>query len=101
MHSNIKADDNYLTDRVHTEENSYCVADCHVLNEEKLVGCPTAVPGLIRYCLEALFTNTLFPIFLIQYTTRHVRTKESDSYVHFVNGLSQKVEWYVRKLLGD
>ena len=29
---------------VHIEENTYCEDDCRVLNEGKLVGCPTVVP---------------------------------------------------------
>ena len=35
--------------RVRTEEN--CEDDCRVLNERKLVGCPTFVPGLMKYRL--------------------------------------------------
>ena len=75
------ADDIYPSGCVHTEENSYCVADCLVLNEEKLVRCPTVVPGLMKYCLRCTtYMCTISDIF-IHYTTRHVGTEESDSFV--------------------
>ena len=81
----------YWTGRVHTVENSYCVADYnHVFNEGKLVGCPTAVPGLMKYRLEAGLISS--------FSTRpgRVCTEESDSYVHSINGLGQNAVCNVR-----
>ena len=63
------ANDTYPNNHVHTEENSYCLADCRVLNEGKLVGCPTIVPGLVKYRLGGT-TCVLFPNF--SFSTRTV-----------------------------
>ena len=42
--------------RVRTEENSYCKDDCCVLNEGKLLGCPTVV-----YSMKENFLGALLP----------------------------------------
>ena len=62
--------------RVHTEENSYCEASCRVLNEGKLVGCPTVVPGLMKYRLVGTITCALFPISSFSTRCGRVRTEE-------------------------
>ena len=66
----IKADDIYPDCRVHTEENLYCVADCRVLNERKLAGCPTVVPGLLKYRLAG--TTYVPPIPISSFSTRPI-----------------------------
>ena len=44
----------YLPDRrVRTEENSYCEDDCRVLNEGKLLRCPTVVYSMKENFLGA------------------------------------------------
>ena len=44
----------YLHDRhLGTEENSYCTDDCRVLNEGKLLGCPTVVYSMKENFLGA------------------------------------------------
>ena len=61
----------YLPDcRVRTEEDSYCEDDCHVLNEGKLVGCPTVVPRLMKYCLGGTTYVHAISNFFMQYTMR-------------------------------
>ena len=85
--------DIYPDCRVHTEEKSYCVTDCRVLNEGKLVGSPMVVPRLMKYRLGGTsYVRAIFNFF----TTGRVRSKESDSYAHDKNGLSQTAEWFVR-----
>ena len=88
----------YLPDhRVGTEENSYCKDDCRVLNEGKLLGCPTVVPGLMKYRL--LGTTYVHAIPISSFSTRcgRVRTEETGSYVHCVNGLDKTADWYVNR----
>ena len=81
----------------HTEENSYCEADCRILNERKLVGCLTVVPGLLKYRLGGTITCVLFPISSFSTRCGRVRTEELDSYVHCVNGLGQNSDCYVNR----
>ena len=67
-------DDIYPTGRVHTEQNSYCLADWRVLKEGKLVRFPTAD--------EILSWRHDFPTSSFSARPCRVRTEESDSYVH-------------------
>ena len=91
------ADDIYPGCHIHTEENSYCVANCHILNEGKLVArCPTGVHGLMKYRLGGTTYMHAISDFFIQYMTSHVRTEEMDSYIPNVNGFGQNAEWHVR-----
>ena len=62
----------YLPDcRVRTEENAYCEDDCRVLlNEGKLVGCSSVVPGLMKYRLGGMTYVHAISDFFIQYTMR-------------------------------
>ena len=88
----------YLPDRrVCTEENSYCENDCRVLNEGKLRGCPTVVPGLMKYRLVG--TTCVHAIPISSFSTRcgRVRTEETGSCVHCVNGLDQNADLYVNR----
>ena len=69
--------------------------DCRVLNEGKLLGCLTVVPGLMKYRLVG--TTYVHAIPISSFSTRcgRVRTEETGSYVHCVNGLDQNADWYV------
>ena len=89
-----------------TEENSYCEDDCCVLNEGKLLGCPTVVYSmkenflgarLIKICLVG--TTYVHSIPLSSFSTQCgcVRTEETETYVHCVNGLDQNAYWYVNR----
>ena len=73
------------------------MAECRVLNEGKLVGCPTVVPGLMEYRLGGTITCALFPISSFSTRCGRVRTEESDFYVHCGNGLGQNANWYVNR----
>ena len=52
----------------------------------------------MKYPLRGM--TYMYPIseFFIQYMTGHVRTEESDSYVHGINRLGQNAEWHVRNI---
>ena len=61
----------YLRDHsVRTKENSYFEDDCCILDEGKLVGCPTVVPGLMKYRPGGMTYVRATSDFFIQYKMR-------------------------------
>ena len=91
------AGDIYLHCHVYTDENSFCIADCYVLNERKLFGCLTVLPWLMKYRLCGTTCVHAFSDFFIQYMTDRI-TEELDSYLHGVNGLGKNTEWHMQSL---
>ena len=82
---------------VYSIKENFLGADCRVLNEGKLLGCPTVVPGLMKYRLVG--TTYVHDIPISSFSTRcvRVRTEETGPYVHCVNGLDQNADWYVNR----